>query len=151
MVFIGLAVVLLLGKLGVFQLIFSFFWPLLLLVPGLLLHVFYFNRRISAGALVPGGMFITYAVMFFFCNLFGWGSMSYLWPGFLLGIAIGLYELQLFERSRDRSIWMAAMVLGGISAGFFALTVLFKLGIYVIALILVIAGLSMIFRKRRLL
>ncbi|WNR46412.1 hypothetical protein MJB10_10055 [Paenibacillus roseipurpureus] len=96
-------------------------------------------------------MFITYAVMFFFCNLFGWGSMSYLWPGFLLGIAIGLYELQLFERSRDRSIWMAAMVLGGISAGFFALTVLFKLGIYVIALILVIAGLSMIFRKRRLL
>lgn len=148
--FIGLAVLLLLGKLGVFQLLLSFFWPLLLLVPGLLFHFLYFNRRLPAGVLVPGGILTTYALMFFFCNLFGWGSMSYIWPGFILGVAIGLYELHLFERGSDRSIWIAALVLGVISAALFGLTLLFKLGIYVIALILVVAGLSMIFRKRRL-
>ncbi|WP_312886387.1 hypothetical protein [Paenibacillus plantarum] len=150
MVFIGLAVLLLLGKLGVFQFIFSFFWPLVLLVPGLLFHLLYFNRRLPAGVLVPGGILTVYALMFFFCNLFGWGSMAYIWPGFLLGPAIGLYELHLFDRGSDRGIWIAAMVLGVIAAALFALTLLVKLGIYVIALILVVVGLSMIFRKRRL-
>ncbi|WP_244163061.1 hypothetical protein [Paenibacillus pectinilyticus] len=144
-----MAVLLLLGKLGFFQLLLSFFWPLILLVPGLLFHYLYFNRRLPAGVLVPGGILTTYALMFFFCNLFGWGSMSYIWPGFILGVAIGLYELHLFDRGSDRSIWIAAMVLGVVAAILFCLTVLIKLGIYVIALILVIAGLSMIFRKRR--
>ncbi|MDR6551346.1 hypothetical protein J2736_002533 [Paenibacillus qinlingensis] len=148
--FIGLAVLLLLGKLGFFQVLVSFFWPLVLLVPGLLFHFLYFNRRLPAGVLVPGGILTTYALLFFFCNIFGWSSMSYLWPGFILGPAIGLYELHLFERGSDRGIWIAAMVLGGVSVALFALTILVKLGIYVIALILVIAGLSMIFRKRRL-
>ncbi|WP_239696917.1 hypothetical protein [Paenibacillus oryzisoli] len=145
-----MAVLLLLGKLGVFQLLISFFWPLVLLVPGLLFHLLYFNRRLPAGVLVPGGILTLYALMFFFCNLFGWGSMSYIWPGFILGPAIGLYELHLFDRGSDRGIWIAAMVLGIISATLFALTLLVKLGIYVIALILVVVGLSMIFRKRRL-
>lgn len=76
--------------------------------------------------------------------------MAYIWPGFILGPAIGLYELHLFDRGSNRGIWIAAMVLGIISAALFALTLLVKLGIYVIALILVVAGLSMIFRKRRL-
>ncbi|MGG1553090.1 hypothetical protein [Paenibacillus ferrarius] len=148
--FIALAVLLLLGKLGVFHLLFSFFWPLVVLVPGLLFHYFYFNRTLPAAVLVPGGILTTYGVMFFYCNIFGWGAMSYLWPGFILGIAIGLYELYLYDRGSDRSIWIAALVLGVLSAVFFAITLLVKLGIYIIALILVIAGLGMIFRKRKL-
>ncbi|SDM89614.1 hypothetical protein SAMN04487897_101407 [Paenibacillus sp. yr247] len=145
---IGLAVLLLLGKIGVFQVLLSFFWPLVLLIPGLLFHFMFFNRSLPAGVLVPGGILTTYAVMFFFCNIFGWGSMSYLWPGFILGVAIGLYELHLFDRGSDRGVLIGAMVLGIISTVFFGLTLLIKLGIYVIALILVLAGLLMIFRKR---
>ncbi|MGG1514904.1 hypothetical protein ABE504_05795 [Paenibacillus oryzisoli] len=148
--FIAVAVLLLLGKLGVFHLLFSFFWPLVVLVPGLLFHYFYFNRTLPAAVLVPGGILTTYGVMFFYCNIFGWGAMSYLWPGFILGIAIGLYELYLYDRGSDRSIWIAALVLGVLSAVLFAITLLVKLGIYIIALILVIAGLAMIFRKRKL-
>ncbi|WJH33059.1 hypothetical protein N6H14_23085 [Paenibacillus sp. CC-CFT747] len=96
---IGIAVVLLLGKLGVFSFIGSLFWPLLVLAAGLLLHYLYFNRVLPSGVLVPGGMLITYSVLFLFCNLFGWGTMAYLWPAFLLGIAVGLYELHLFDRN----------------------------------------------------
>ncbi|MEC0229761.1 hypothetical protein [Paenibacillus alba] len=146
---IGLAVVLLLGKLGVFHVLLSFFWPLVLLIPGLLFHFLFFNRTLPVGVLVPGGILTTYAVMFFYCNLFGWHSMSYLWPGFILGVAIGLYELHLFDRGSDRGVLIAAMVLGIISVVFFGLTLLVHLGVYVIALILVFAGLFMMFRKRK--
>ncbi|MZQ81867.1 hypothetical protein GQF01_06930 [Paenibacillus sp. 5J-6] len=145
---IGLAVLLLLGKLGVIHFIFSFFWPLVLLAPGLLFHILYFNRTWPAGVLVPGGILTTYGLMFFFCNIFGWGSMSYLWPGFILGVAIGLYELHLFDRGSDRGVWIGALVLGIISVVLFGITLLVKLGIYVIALILVAAGLLMIFRRK---
>ncbi|MBD0379146.1 hypothetical protein [Paenibacillus sedimenti] len=146
---IGVAVVLLLGKLGVFHFIASFFWPLALLIPGLLFHLLFFNRTLPAGVLVPGGILTTYALMFFYCNLFGWGSMSYLWPGFILGVAVGLYELHLFDRSSDRGVLIAAMVLGIIAAVFFGMTLLFKLGIYVIALLLVLAGAALILRRPR--
>ncbi|MEW9701645.1 hypothetical protein [Paenibacillus sp. SI8] len=144
---IGVAVLLLLGKLGVFHFLAYFLWPLVLLIPGLLFHFLFFNRSLPAGVLVPGGILTTYSLMFFFCNIFGWGSMSYLWPGFILGVAVGLYELHLFDRSSDRGVWIGAMVLGIIAAVFFGMTLLFKLGIYVIAVLLVLAGAVMIFRK----
>ncbi|GGI43390.1 hypothetical protein GCM10008018_01830 [Paenibacillus marchantiophytorum] len=145
---IGLAVVLLLGKLGFFHFVLSFFWPLVLLIPGLLFHFLFFNRTLPVGVLVPGGILTTYALMFFYCNVFGWGSMSYLWPGFILGVAVGLYELHLFDRGSDRGVLIGAMVLGIISAVCFGLTLLLHLGIYVIALILVLAGVAMIIRRR---
>jgi hypothetical protein len=144
---IGVAVVLLLGKLGIFHFLVSFFWPLVLLIPGLLFHFLFFNRSLPSGILVPGGILTTYALMFFFCNIFGWGTMSYLWPGFILGVAVGLYELHLFDRNSDRGVLIGAMVLGIIAAVFFGMMLLFKLGIYVIALLLVLAGAAMIFRK----
>lgn len=146
---IGIAVILLLGKLGVIHFIASFFWPLVLLIPGLVFHMLFFKRTLPSGVLVPGGILTTYALMFFYCNLFGWSAMSYLWPGFILGVAIGLYELHLFDRNTDRGVWIAAMILGIISAVFFAITLLFKLGVYVIAIVLVLAGAALIFRRPR--
>ena len=63
-------IVILLGRLGVFGFIGSVFWPLFVLIPGILLHVLYFGRLIPAAALVPGGMLSVYALMFLFCNWF---------------------------------------------------------------------------------
>ncbi|UJF35107.1 hypothetical protein [Paenibacillus hexagrammi] len=146
---IGLAVVLILGKIGVIHFVFAFLWPVVLLIPGLLFHVLYFNRSLPAGVLVPGGILTTYALMFFYCNIFGWHATSYLWPGFILGVAIGLYEFHLFDRNSDRGVWIAAMVLGIVATICFAITLLVKLGIYVIALLLIAAGVLIISRKPR--
>jgi hypothetical protein len=146
---IAAAIILLLGKLGVFQFVASFFWPLFILIPGLIFHYLYFNRIWPAGVLVPGGILVTYSLMFFYCNLFGWGAMGYLWPGFILGVAVGLYEFYLFDRQKERGLLYASMILGVISAAFFAMMLLFKLGIYLIALILVLAGIGLIMRKPR--
>jgi hypothetical protein len=145
---IVVAVVLLLGKLGVFGFLGRLLWPLLVLAAGALLHMLYFNRTLPAGVLVPGGVLVTYSLMFLFCNVFGWGAMSFLWPGFIFGVAVGLYELYFFER-RDRGALTAAIVLAIIAAVLFGMTVLAKLGIYFIAVVLVIAGLLLIWRRPR--
>ncbi len=148
-VLIVIAVVLLLGKLGIFHFLGSLLWPLFVLAPGILFHLLYFNRVLPSGVLVPGGILVTYSLMFFYCNVFGWASMGYLWPGFILGVAIGLYEFYLFDRNSGRGVQLAAIILGIISAVFFGMTILFKLGIYLVALILVLAGVWMIMRKPR--
>jgi hypothetical protein len=149
MVLIAVAIILLLGKLGVFGFLLHMLWPILILAGGLILHWLYFNRTLPAGVLVPGGILITYSLMFLFCNVFGWGAMSYLWPGFIFGVAVGLYEFYFFERHTDRSVLVASIVIGAVAAVFFGLTVLAKLGIYFIAIVLVIAGLLLIWRRPR--
>jgi hypothetical protein len=146
-VLIAVAVVLLLGKLGVFHILGSLLWPLFILVPGLLLQFFYFNRVLPSGVLVPGGMLITYSLMFFFCNIFGWNAMGYLWPGFIFGVAVGLYEMYIFDRQSDRGVLTASIILSIIAAACFAMMILFKLGIYLIAILLVFAGVLLILRK----
>ncbi|MCD1261537.1 hypothetical protein B5M42_022295 [Paenibacillus athensensis] len=149
-VLIGLAVVLLLGKLGVFHFVGSMLWPLFILVPGLLFHALFFGRIWPAGVLVPGGILTTYALMFLFCNFVGWGAMSYLWPGFILGVAVGLYEFHLFDRNAERGVLIAAMILAAVAVGLFGMTLLFKLGVYVIVLLLILAGVFMILRKPKI-
>jgi hypothetical protein len=148
-ILIAVAVVLLLGKLGVFHFLGSLLWPLFVLVPGLLLHFLFFNRVLPAGVLVPGGMLVTYSLMFFFCNLFGWYTMGYIWPGFIFGVAVGLYELYIFHRDSDRNIQKTSIVLAVLAAALFLMMILFKAGIYLIALLLVLAGILIIMRKPR--
>jgi hypothetical protein len=146
-ILIAVAVVLLLGKLGVFHFLGSLLWPLFVLVPGLLLHYLFYNRVLPAGVLVPGGMLVKYSLMFFFCNLFGWQTMGYIWPGFIFGVAVGLYELYFLHRDSDRNIRTASIVLAVLAAALFLMMILFKVGIYLIALLLVLAGILVIMRK----
>lgn len=146
---IGIAVVLLLGKLGVFSALGAFFWPVFVLLPGLVFHYLYFSRVLPAGVLVPGGILITYSLMFFWCNLFGWDSMAYLWPGFIFGVAVGLYELHVFDPRNARGAFTAALVLSIIAGVFFAFAFLFTVGIYFIALVLIAAGVYLMMSRKR--
>ncbi|RXZ77136.1 hypothetical protein EBB07_33200 [Paenibacillaceae bacterium] len=141
-------VIILLGKLGVFSFIGSVFWPLFVLVPGILLHVLYFGRILPAVVLVPGGMLSTYALMFLYCNLFGWSSMQYLWPFFIFGVAVGLYEYHLFGMSRSRSVLSLAVILASAAGVCFGLMLLWSWGIYLIAVTLIAAGAWMVFGRR---
>ncbi|MEX2462430.1 MAG: hypothetical protein WD469_14215 [Paenibacillaceae bacterium] len=149
LVFIVLAVILILGKIGVIGFLGSLFWPILVLLPGVLFHALYFGRILPVGVLVPGGMLITYSLMFFYCNVFGWHSMVYLWSGFIFGIAVGLYELHMFNRNSPRGTFTAAFILAIISFVFFAISFLYAVSIYVIAVILIGIGLIMMLRRKR--
>ncbi|MDF2926390.1 MAG: hypothetical protein K0R57_5304 [Paenibacillaceae bacterium] len=146
---IGIAVILLLGKLGVFSVLGAFLWPVFILLPGAFFHFMFFSRIWPAGVLVPGGILVTYSLMFFYCNLFGWDSMSYLWPGFIFGVAVGLYELHIFDPRNSRGAFTAAVILSIIAGVFFAFAFMFTVGVYFIAFALIVIGVLMMMSRKR--
>lgn len=148
-IIILLGIFILLGKLGVFTFVWSVFWPIFILAPGVLFHLFYFSRTMPAGVLIPGGILVTYALMFFYCTTFGWHSMSYLWPGFIFGVAVGLYEYYFFSDDKPRGALIASMIVGAVSIVFFGFTLIRTDAIYVIAAALILLGLFMILRRPR--
>lgn len=94
------------------------FWPaVFLMLPGFIFHYAFFagNNR-DPGLLVPGGILLTIGITCQVSTLFGlWHVM---WPGFILAVAVGLFELYLFG-SRDKGLLIPVIILGGISIIFF--------------------------------
>jgi hypothetical protein len=88
-IFIAAAgIVILFGKLGVFGFLGRALWPLVILLPGILLHVLFFNRRTSASVLIPAGILTVYGLALRDYAIHGAGSlMRHLWPLLLFGIA----------------------------------------------------------------
>ncbi|WP_017811815.1 MULTISPECIES: hypothetical protein [Paenibacillus] len=148
-IFIILAgLVILLGKLGVFAFIGHVFWPLLILLPGVLLQLVYFSRSASSYVLIPAGILTVYGILFFFCNIWGWSLMAYLWPLLLLGIAVGLYEYYMVSSSAiSRNVGFAAVVLGALSIIFLFFSLLGASAFYLIALLLIGGGIWMLFSR----
>ncbi|PYI54618.1 LiaF transmembrane domain-containing protein [Paenibacillus flagellatus] len=149
LIIVAVGIVLLLGKLGVFGFFWGTFWPVFLLAPGLLFHALYFNRTLPSGVLIPGGILVTISILFFLCTLFGWGLMAYLWPGFIFAVAVGLYEFYLFDKHSPRGTLVAALVLAIVSGVLFGMTILFTVGIYFIALVLIAVGAYLIFFNKQ--
>ncbi|GGA20656.1 hypothetical protein [Paenibacillus physcomitrellae] len=141
--------IILLGKWGVFSFIGTVFWPLLLLALGIVLHILYAGRRIPSVALVPGGALIVYGVVFLIATLFGYGTLHYLWPGFIFGIALGLFLFDAASTPRPPGIFLLAIVLLAVSVLLFGLTLFAFSIIYLLAFILIVAGVWLIaFRGR---
>ncbi|MFD0672041.1 hypothetical protein [Cohnella sp. GCM10027633] len=142
--------IILLGKLGVFAFIGAVFWPLFILIPGILLHVLYFGRMLPAVVLVPGGILTVISVVLLIGNWFGWGTMKYLWPMFPFSVAVGLYEYHVFGYNRSREIWLAAVGLAAISILLFCLTIIWTWGIYLIAAGLIAVGAWLVMKRPRM-
>jgi len=144
MAIIVVGIVLLLGKIGVFDFIGSMIWPIFVLLLGLFFHFLFFAKGIPSGVLVPGGILTFYSFMFIYCNIFGWDSMRYLWPGFIMGVAIGLFETYYFDPNKPKAAFIGSAILATIAAIFFSFTLLLTSGIYIVAAALIILGLAMI-------
>lgn len=98
--------------------IISRFWPaFFLILPALAMHsIFFSGKTPDAGILVPGGILLTVGITCQLSMLFGiWGAM---WPGFLLSVAVGLFEFYLFG-TRDKALLIPVCILGGLSIVFF--------------------------------
>lgn len=139
--------VILLGKLGVFAFIGSVFWPLFVLVPGVLLHVLYFGRIVPSVILIPAGFLTVSSIVLLIGNWFGWELLHYLWPFFPFAAAVGLYEYYIFGYSKTRAIWTAAVGIGALSLLLFGLTLLWTWGVYVFAVALIGAGIWLVLRR----
>ena len=142
--------VILLGKLGVFAFIGTLFWPLFILIPGILLHVLVFGRMAPTIVLVPAGILTVVSVILLIGNWFGWNLMKFLWPFFLFAVAVGLYEYEVFGNARSRPIWVAAMSLAVLSFVLFAMMLLWTWAIYLIAAVLIALGGWLVVRRPRI-
>jgi hypothetical protein len=138
-------IIILLGKLGFFH----FFWPLLFIAIGIGLHMSYFRGSGNSQSLVYAGISVTYGLIFFYCKAAGWNQLSWLWPGFILGIAIGLYEKYVYGGRQSPSALYGAISLAIVSTVFFFLSILFHSGATFIAICLIILGGYVVLRARR--
>ncbi|MCZ8511817.1 hypothetical protein O9H85_05150 [Paenibacillus filicis] len=126
--------------------IFSYYWPSLFVIPlGLFFHWLYFSITAprASGLLIPGGVLLTAGIVCQISMLFdSWGFM---WPGFLLAPAIGLFEFYWFGL-RNRYLLIPITILTGLSILFFAAFTLGAIFNYlvvsgpVIAIALVVIG-----------
>jgi len=147
---VAVGLIILLGKLGVFAFIGAVFWPLFILIPGVLLHVLYFGRTVPSIALIPAGILTVVSIILMIGNWFGWGLMKYMWPLFPFAVAVGLYEYYVFGYSRSRQIWTVAMGLAVLSIILFGITLLWTWGIYVLAAGLIGFGIWLLRSRARI-
>jgi hypothetical protein len=131
--------------------IFANFWPAIFLIfPSILIHsVFFAGKNKDAGILVPAGILLVVGLTCQISTLFGGWGIS--WPGYLLAVAVGLFELYLFG-NKDKGLLIPVVILGGISIVFFNwLTFRWIFGSqfsrFIIPAVLVIFGLLIMFRN----
>ncbi|MEK3885129.1 hypothetical protein [Paenibacillus sp. PL2-23] len=105
--------------------IFGMFWPTIFVIPvGLFFHWLYFSMtgRRGVGLLVPGGVLFTVGLVCQVSILLD--SWHYMWPGFILAPAVGLFELYWFG-NRNKWLLIPINILTVVSLLFFAV---FSLG-----------------------
>jgi len=144
LLFIG--VLLILANFGVIEIAWDNLWPLFLLIPGIVFELSYFIYRKDAGLLVPGGILITYGLLFLVNVNYGWHLMDNLWPIFPLGVAIGLFQIYLFG-GREKGLLIPVGILGAVSLFFLVNNLLFVDFRLIAGIILVLIGIWLIFKK----
>ncbi len=119
-ILIAVGAILLLARLDVldFRKIISNYWAFLfIIIPGLLFHYgFWAWGKKEPGLLVPGGILLVIGITLQLSYSFELWDI--LWPGYILAVAFGLFELYLYG-SRDKGLLVAASILGGLSLIFF--------------------------------
>lgn len=127
------------------------FWPMIILMLGVGFELAYFITLKAPGLLVPGGILVTYGMLFFFEVMTNWRFAAYTWPVYLIGVAIGLFQLYLYT-GRHKGLLIAIGIIGGTAAACFMI-ILFRVFLgtvdigLVIPVVLVLGGLVMVFGR----
>jgi hypothetical protein len=134
-------VLLLLAQAKIIVDIQSLIVPIILLGLGLAFHLqYFFSGRKNEGVLVPGGILLVYGLLFLAVQRFG-QSFQILWPLFILGTALGLFELYVFSRGRSGSM-APVFILTAIGGGalLFTCGVVSDWNVFIAALLIVIGA-----------
>lgn len=126
----------------------SDFWPFFIILLGLSFEASYFISRRSPGVLVPGGILTTIGILFLFETFTHWRFAGSTWPVYTLAVAIGLFQLYLFD-GRKPGLLIPVFILSAVSgisfasimfgnifywlrAGYIAPIVFIAIGIYIL-------------------
>jgi len=108
---------------GINFLSFSNFWPLFILVPGILLEVSFFSLKKEPAILVLGGLLSTTGLLFIFETYTNWKYSTDTWPIYSLGLAIGLFQYYIFSK-KNKTLLFFIFLLAYISLFSFAINFL---------------------------
>lgn len=133
--------------------IFTYFWPTIFIIPlGIFFHWLYFSvtDRKATGVLIPGGILLTVGIVCQISMLFD--LWEYMWPGFILAVAVGLFEFYLFG-DRNKYLLIPINILTVLSMLFF---IVFSVGTLfghivaqpIIAIVMILIGLWALLGKK---
>lgn len=88
----------------------EYFWPVFVLIPGLVFEAGFFMSGRNPGLLVPGGILTTIGMLFFFETFTNWRFAEYTWPVYILSVAIGLAQLYVFG-IREKGLLIPVVIL----------------------------------------
>ena len=142
---------LILSNLGIvpkFGRLIGIFWPMIIIFGALMFHVGYYTNRKNVGLLVPGGILLTVGVVCQSAML--WDIWGFMWPGFILAPAVGLFELYLFGK-QSKGLLIPVGILTGLSLIFFSMTfnTLGTMARYIIPAMLIFIGVVVLTKDKR--
>ena len=141
------------GEFGIGE-VFAYFWPSMFVIPlGLLFHWMYFSltERKGAGLLIPGGILLVVGIVCQISMLFN--IWEYTWPGFIMAVAIGLFEFYWFG-GRNKYLLIPINILMVLSLLFFGV---YYIGAFMskvaaqplVAIVLIVIGIIILFAKKK--
>ncbi len=147
---IGIGAIFVLATYGGFEIGMDELWPSFLLIPAIGFHIYFFMDPSPkrAGVLVPGGILLVYAPLFFFSQLFFNGDMSKTWPIFLLGPALGLTEMYIFG-GRKHTLLIPILILTTVAFIFLATNLLSTQIGGILGVIFIVFGGSLLYHKKK--
>ncbi|MBN2424177.1 MAG: hypothetical protein JXR46_01510 [Calditrichaceae bacterium] len=110
LILIFLGIVFLLENLSIIEFDFLRVWPLFVILSGLGFWLGYLVNRQLITFIMPGTLLLIYGFLFFYCGIFGWDMMSYLWPVFLLGPGVGFFLIYLLGDKNKILLWPAGLL-----------------------------------------
>ena len=117
-------------------------WPFFMLVPvGILIPIWFMDRRKNAGVLIPITILTFYACYFLWLNFTSWENVEYTWPNFLIGPGISF--LAVYFANKRWEFTIPAFILLLLGAIFYSELMDDTL---IIALALIAVGLFLVIR-----
>jgi hypothetical protein len=120
------------------------FWPIFVLGPGIGFIIAFLTERKNYGLLMPGTILTIIGILFFYCEWFGWNSMEYLWPFFIIAPGAGLFALYYYGE-KDKHLLIPATILTTIGFIFIAVN---NAETFIWPVILIVIGLWLLLFKK---
>lgn len=151
LVLVALGVFLILQKtIGLDIEVWSFIWPLFLLIPGIAMHINYFSKEKGSRNLVVAGILTVYGGLFLFNTLTNNVYNDKLTFIYFLGIAIGFFENYILGNKKNSDL-SATLIFLIISVIIFLKDIfphLNNLRDYILPGILILFGIYILIKRR---